>query len=297
VWVDRTGAVRPLPLEARPYASPRLSADGRRVAFWTQGDRNIWVYDLARGTLTKLTSEARNARAAWTPDGTRVTYGSASGGNENIFWKPVDGSGAAERLTTSDHSNFAAAWSPDAQTLAFVEARPDTGSNIWILPRQGDRRPRAFVETRFAEAYPDFSPDGRWLAYASDESGRSEVYVQAFPGPGPRHQVSTNGGTAPAWARDGRELFYTPTQSVGGQATLTRMMAVPVTLRPTLTVGTPRLLFEGKYGASAQVRGYDVAPDGRFLMVQSKERPPVSAVEMILVQNWLEELKRLVPTN
>jgi serine/threonine-protein kinase len=297
VWVDRAGAVHPLSLPPRAYLSPRLSSNGRRVVVWTQGDRNIWIHDLTRGTMTRLTSEARSARAIWTPDGTRITYGSTTGGHENLFWRPADGSGPAERLTTSDHLHSAASWSPDGQTLAFVEARPETGWDIWVLPRLGDRRARALFQTRFSEAYPDFSLDGGQLAYASDESGRSEVYVQAYPGPGPRHQVSTDGGTAPAWSRDGRELFYTTTQSGGGQGTLTKMMAVPVSFRPTLTFGAPRMLFQGWYGASNLIRGYDVSPDGRrFLMVQPKERPAVNAVHMILVQNWLDELNRLVPT-
>ena len=295
-WVDRTGQVQPLALPARAYLSPRISPDGHRVVLWTQGDRNVWVHDLARGTLTRLTSEARNARAIWTPDGTRVTYGSATGGNENIFWKPADGSGPAERLTTSDHMHLSADWSPDGQTLVFVEPRPETGQDIWVLPLSGNRQPRAIIQTRFDEAYPDFSPDGHWLAYASNESGRTEVYVQPYPGPGPRQQVSTDGGTAPAWSRDGRELFYTTTQTTGGQATFTKMMAVTVGLRPTFTAGAPRVLFQGNYGATAGIRGYDVTADGRrFLMVQQKERPRVSASEMILVQNWLEELKARVP--
>jgi len=120
--------------------------------------------------------------------------------------------------------------------------------------------------------------------------------VQPYPGPGRRLQVSTEGGTAPAWSRDGRELFYTTTQTAGGQATFTRMMAVTVGLRPTFTAGAPRVLFQGNYGATAGIRGYDVTADGRrFLMVQQKERPPVSASEMILVENWLEELKARVP--
>jgi hypothetical protein len=181
--------------------------------------------------------------------------------------------------------------------LAFVENNSETGNDIWVLPLQGDRRPRAIIQTRFSEAYPDFSPDGRWLAYASDESGRGEVYVQPYPGPGPRQQVSTDGGTAPAWSRDGRELFYTTTQTLGGQATLTKMMVVPVAWRPTFTAGAPRMLFQGRYGASAIVRGYDVTSDARrFLMVQQKERPAASAADMILVQNWFEELKARVPT-
>jgi hypothetical protein len=297
VWVDRTGAVQPLQVPAHAYTSPRLSPDGRRVAVWTQGDRNIWVHDLSRGTLTPVTFEGRNARAIWTPDGTRLTYGSATAGNENLFWKPLDGSGLADRLTTGDYLQVAASWSPDGQTLAFVEAHPETGNDIWVLPLTGERRPRAIIHTRFSEAYPAFSPDGHWLAYASDESGRNEVYVQPYPGPGLRQQVSTDGGTAPAWSGDGRELFYTTTQSVGGQATLTKMMAVGVALRPTFTAGAPRVLFQGRYGASAIIRGYDVTADGRrFLMVQQKDRPPVTVTDMILVQNWVEELKARVPT-
>jgi hypothetical protein len=297
VWVDRaSGAVQALPLQTRAYVSPRLSRDGHRAVFWTQGDRNVWVHDLVRGTVTRLTSEARNARAIWTPDGSRIAYGSATAGTENIFLKPADGSGPAERLTTSDHLQYAATWSPDGQTLAFVETRPETGSDIWAVPVQADRQPRAIVQTRFNEAYPDISPDGSWLAYASDESGRSEVYVQPYPGPGPRLQVSTDGGTGPAWSRDGRELFYATTQSVGGQATFTKMMVVAVGLRPTFTAGAPRVLFQGYYGASAGIRSYDVTSDGRrFLMVQQKERAPVSAADLILVQNWIEELKARVP--
>ena len=298
VWVDRTtGKAQPLALPARAYLSPRISRDGRRVVMWTQGDRNIWLHDLVRGTLTPMTSEARNARAIFTPDGTRVAYGSTAGGAENLFWKPADGSAPVERLTTSDRLQIAAAWSPDGETLAFVENRSETGNDIWLLQVRGDRRPRALVQSRFTEGYPDFSPDGHWLAYASDESGRSEVYVQPYPGPGPRQQVSTDGGTGPAWSRVGGELFYTTTtQTVGGQAAFTKMMAVAVGLQPALTAGAPRMLFEGRYGASAAIRSYDVTSDGRrFLMVQQKERPAVKASEMILVQNWLAELKARVP--
>ncbi len=210
----------------------------------------------------RLTSEARNARAIWTLDGTSVTYGSTVGGNENLHVRPADGSGPAVRLIQSPHLQFAAAWSPSDQALVFVESSPDTATDIMLLPASGERQPRPLVRSRFAEAYPDVSPDGRWLAFASNESNRSEVYVQPYPGPGPRQQVSVDGGTAPAWSRDGRELFYTTTQA---------------------------------FGATAGIRSYDVTADGRrFLMVQPKERPPVAADEMILVQNWLEELKTRV---
>ena len=127
-WVDRSGAAQPLALPARAYLSPRLSPDGQRVVVWTQGDRNIWVHDLARGTLTRLTSEARNARAIWTPDGTRVTYGSASGGVETLFWKPADGSWSCRApCARATFQQSAASWSPDGQTLAFVEATRGRG--------------------------------------------------------------------------------------------------------------------------------------------------------------------------
>ena len=183
------------------------------------------------------------------------------------------------------------------QTLVFVESTP-TGADTWVLALSGNRQPRPILQTRFNEAYPELSADGRWLAYASDESGRNEVYVQPYPGPGPSQPVSTDGGTAPAWARDGRELFYTTTQTFGGQATPTKMMVLPVTLGPTFSPGTPRVLFEGRYGTSGGIRPYDVTADGRrFLMVQQKERPVVSVSNMVLVQNWFEELKARVPTN
>ena len=297
VWVERaTGAVKPLPLPIKPYIQPRISPDGRQVVVWTQGDRNIWLHDLSRGTLTRLPVEARNARAIWMLDGKRITFGSATGGNENLFAMSADGSGRAERLTESKNLQLAATWSPTDQALIFVEFHDGTSYDIMVMPPSGDRQPRPLIQTRFSDAYPDLSPDGRWLAYASNESNRPEVYVQPYPGPGPRQQVSVNGGTGPAWSRDGRELFYSTTPAFGGQAAMTKMMAVPVTLRPTLTFGTAREIFAGRYGASAGTRPYDVTADGRqFLMVQQKERPAIDAAEMILVQNWLEDVKARVP--
>lgn len=155
------------------------------------------------------------------------------------------------------------------------------------------------VQTRFDESHPEFSPDGRWLAYTSNESGRAEAYVQPYPGPGPRQQVSIGGGTASAWARDGRELFYESRPRGNGEALdLLQFMAVPVTTHPTFTAGVPKVLFRRQSPVTARpVRGYDVTPDGRrFLVVEDKERPPIKATEMILVQNWFEELKQRAPT-
>jgi hypothetical protein len=295
-WVDRNGSAEPLPLPSRPYLSPRLSPDGRRFLVWTQGDRNVWVHDLSRGVTTRLTFEGRNARASWTPDGTRIAYGSAIAGAENLFWRPSDGSGTTERLASSEFLQAPATWTPDGRTLLFTESSPTTANlDIWTLSLDGDRRPHPFLQTPFNEQYPDLSPDGRWLASASNQSGRVEVYVQPYPGPGARQQISVEGGTAPAWSRDGRELFYTTAPSVGGQAALTKMMVVPVQVKPTFTAGPPRMLFQGRYGATAAIRAYNVSPDGRrFLMVQQKDRPAVRIADMIIVQNWVEELKQKV---
>jgi eukaryotic-like serine/threonine-protein kinase len=296
-WVDRNGAAQPLPLSTRPYSTPRISPDGRRFLVWTQGDRNVWVHDLSRGVTTRLTFEGRNARAIWTPDGERITYTSAIAGSENLFWRQSDGSGTAERLTSSEFQQAPSAWTPDGKTLLFMQGNVSAGYDILALSPEGDRKPHPFLQTPFNEQYADLSSDGQWLAYVSNQSGRAEVYVQPYPGPGARQQISVDGGTAPAWSRDGRELFYITTLSVGGQAALTKMMVVPVQSKPAFTAGTPRLLFEGRYGATANIRGYDVAPDGRFLMVQQKDRPPMRVAEMIIVQNWVEELKQRVRPN
>jgi serine/threonine-protein kinase len=297
-WVDRNGAAEPLPLATRPYLSPRISPDGRRFLVWTQGDRNVWVHDLSRGVTTRLTFEGRNARAIWTPDGERITYTSAIAGSENLFWRRSDGSGTAERLASSEFQQAPSAWTPDGKTLLFMQGNVSAGYDILALSAEGDRKPRPFLQTPFNEQYADLSPDGQWLAYVSNQSGRAEVYVQPYPGPGARQQISVEGGTAPAWSRDGRELFFITAPTVGGQAALSKMMAVAVQLKPTFTAGTPRMLFEGRYGATANVRGYDVAPDGRrFLMVQQKDRPAMRVAEMIIVQNWVEELKQRVRPN
>jgi eukaryotic-like serine/threonine-protein kinase len=294
-WVDRNGAAETLSLAPRPYLSPRLSPDGRRFVVWTQGDRNVWVHDLLRGVTTRLTSEGRNARAIWTPDGARIAYVSTTAGPENLFWRPSDGSGATERLASSEFQQAPGAWTPDGKTLLFMQGEAASGYDIWTLSLDGDRQPHPFLQTRFNEQYADLSPDGSWLAYVSNQSGRAEVYVQPYPGPGARQQISVDGGTAPAWSRDGRELFYITNPSVGGQAALTKMMVVAVQSKPTFTASAPRMLFQGRYGATANIRGYDVAPDGRrFLMVQQKDRPAIRLADMIIVQNWVEELKQKV---
>lgn len=203
-----------------------------------------------------------------------------------IFWQFADGSGGAERL--SDAPGVPQDISLDGQLLAFQQNDPKTQRDISILSLR-DRKADVFIRTPSTDVAPRFSPDGRWLAYVSDESGRPEVYVQPFPGSSGRWQISTEGGTEPVWNPNGRELFY----RIGRQ-----FMAVPVTLEPTFSPGKPIVLFEGDYIASEfplTSAGYDVSRDGqRFLMVKEVEQP-LSTTQINVVLNWFEELKRLVP--
>ncbi len=286
VWVDRKGTARPVTEARRRYMYPKLSPDGRRLALTIVGDsRDVWVYELARGTLTRLTFGAANEfRPLWTPDGRRLIFVSEQLVFD-LYWLPVDGSAPAEPLFTSEYDKHPISLSPDGKILAFVENHPDTRQNIWLLPLEGERRPQPLLRTQFAEMSPAFSPDGRWLAYQSNESGRNEVYVQAYPGPGGKVQVSTGGGTEPVWARNGRELFYR-----NGD----KMMAVQIGIESGFRAGKPRLLFEGSYEHFPPPPGYDITPDGqRFVMVKT---PPESAPRQLnVVLNWFEEVRRRVP--
>jgi serine/threonine-protein kinase len=291
VWVDRTGTVTPLALPPRVYYGPRLAPDGQRLAFYTYegaGGR-AWITDLRSGTSTPITETGALYYPVWSPDGVRVAYG-ASG---SLFWRRADGVGGPERLTTSSNEQMPSAWSPDGKTLAVVE-RTATSEDILMLPiGEGTAPPRPWLNSRFNEAHPDWSPDGRWIAYDSNESGRSEVYVQPYPGPGARYAVSRDGGSTPVWARDGRELFYLAS-GPNGQVT---MMTAPITTTSTFSTGTPTRLFDGRFMATLGSRAYDVAADGRrFIMVQPVEQPPLPVAQIVIVQNWVEELKRLVPT-
>jgi Tol biopolymer transport system component/predicted Ser/Thr protein kinase len=314
VWVSHNGAEQPVAAPMRAYQFPRLSPDGRRVAVSiSEQEEQLWLFDLSRDTLTPLTFEGKqNYNAVWTPDGKRIAFQSDREGPLNIFWQLADGSGGLERLTTSESNQFPISWSPDGQLLAFVEINPTTQRDIWVL-RMGDPSPNSgqapsassgqvasaglgqartaqpFLRTRFDESVPRFSPDGRWLAYISNESGHFEIYVQPYPGPGGKWQISTEGGTEPVWNPNGRELFYRSGD---------KMMAVEITTQPGFSAGKPRMLFEGQYEPSpATTPNYDVSRDGqRFLMLKPTESAEVAPTQINVVLNWFEELKQKVPT-
>jgi Tol biopolymer transport system component len=289
VWVSRNGMEQVLAAPPHSYRFPRLSPDGRRVAVSIiEQESQTWLYDLSRETLSKFTFEgSQNYNPVWTPDGKRVAFESNDSGALNIFWQLADGSGGLERLTTSPNINAPVSWSPDGQLLAFGEINITTGQNIWIL-RMKDRKALPFHRTGSNENEPRFSPDGRWLAYTSDESGRVEVYVQPYPGPGGKWQISTEGGTEPVWNPNGRELFYR-----NGD----KMMAVDISTQAGFAASTPRMLFEGRYEhPPVRLHNFDVSPDGQhFLMLKPVDQEQAAPTQINVVLNWFEELKRRVP--
>ena len=283
-WVGRDGRTSSF-IESQPSLIESLpSPDGRYLAMWVEeANGTIFVHDIERGTSTRLISGFDNHFPVWTPSGRRLAFRSNREGPFNLYWQAADGSDEAERLTTSDFSQSPHSFSPDGKLLAFDELHPESGLDIWIVPIEGERSPEPYLQTQFNEEEAAFSPDGRFIAYVSNESGEREVYIQAYPSSGRKWRVSLDGSSAPQWNPQGQELFYRSGE---------RMMVVDVDTKAELSLGTPRPLFE----TSAFFAG--IMPDGQgFVTVQLSETTSYFADQLILVQSWTEELKRLVPTN
>ena len=294
VWVDRQGREAPLAAPARPYVYPRISPDGTRVALdIADENRDIWVWDLGRGTLTRLTFDPTlDRQPVWTPDGRRIIFSFNRAGPPNLFWQGADGTGAAERINESLNDQCAMAVSPAGARLVLRSLEPSV--DLLVLALTGERRMQPLVATPFIEQNAEISPDGRWLAFEADNSGRSEIYVRPFPDAAiGQWQVSTEGGTESLWSRDGAELFYRAPDGA--------VMRVPVERGSTWVAGTPTQLLAGRYYAGQEgvvlFRTYDIAPDGRrFLMIKEADEPQQAAAQrIVVVENWLEELKRRVP--
>jgi Tol biopolymer transport system component len=309
VWVTRQGQEAPITAPPRAYTSPRLSPDGTRVALALDAQEGIWIWDLARKTLTRLTdTPAFYSDPVWTPDGRRVIFASSLGGIPNLFWRAADNTGTVERLTTSPNAQVPTAMAPDGTRLIVREIVPTTGGDLRVLRLEGPsgrpgaasatpltaaaRQTETLLQTAFNEDGGEISPDGRWLAYESNDSGPFQISVRPFPNVESGHwTISSSGGTRPAWARSGRELFY-----LDGTNAVT---AVSVHTTPTFRAGTPTKLFDGRYYSYVLSRSYDVSPDGqRFLMIKDSASgdQPSTLPGIVVVVNWAEELKAKVPT-
>jgi serine/threonine-protein kinase len=287
VWVDRRGETRLLNLPKHRYEGPRLSPDGRMLALTIAegGSQDVWVYDLARGGMIRIAAGPTSEfNPLWTRDGKRIIY-QLERPQYDIFVRPADGTGTEQVLASNPYDKLHYSISPDGQWLAYTERHGESGDNLWILPVSGDGKPQPYLETPFGEDQPVFSPDGRWIAYKSNSSGREEVYVQAFPTPGERWQISTEGGANPVWSRKGDALFYRSGESV---------LSVKVRTGGKFEAEKPQVLFRGNFDYSFPGPNYDVSSDGRFLLART---PPESAPRtLVVVLNWFEELKRLAPT-
>ena len=264
VWVDRQGIVQPLASPTKDYASPRVSPDERTLAMAIAGtvQEDIWTYDISKNALTRITTEGGNS-PVWSSDGERIIFSASRGGRPNLFWKKADGEGADERLTTSSLAEVpTSSSSVGRRTVAYVETDPNHVRYI-VLFDPVDRTTRRFHNPAANESAAAFSPDGKWMALVSDQTGRDEVYITAVDNPKQLTKVSADGGSEPVWRRDGKELFFRSGE---------RMMAAAVTLAPALAIQPPRVLFRGTFDAGTASRpAYDVSGDGsRFLMVVSE---------------------------
>jgi len=304
--VDRDGRVAPLVDARAAYQHPAFSPDGRRLAVTidSESGSDIWIIDLQRGTRIRFTTGGSSAVPVWAPDSTRLAFQSTAPGPWNLFWKPLDGSSDAQPLLNVADSaaartwpntgaallpgtlptlsgagpQFPMSWSPDGTTLAFEERKPSGERDIWVVSPGQD--PVPFLLTPFDEHTPRFSPDGKWVAYVSDESGRNDVYVQPFPGPGPKWLVSTDGGIDPLWSKNGRELFYRQGDE---------LMGVSVTAGAEFEASRPRRLFELRFDAGDSGRNYDLSPDGASFVMPRTERGS-AAQELHVVLNWFGEV-------
>ena len=300
VFVDKAGNAKPLTANKRPYEDFTISPDGKYIAATIEGPvTNTWVHDIARDTETRFNFGIENRDPAWSADGKHIAYSGYKDGKYAVFWKPMDGSTPEEALILSDKNVDAWFFSPDGGTLLYAEYQFSGEQNIGALPLHDRERARMIFPAEYDVEWAILSPDGKWIAYDSIESGKPEVYIAPYPAMEPRQRISSNGGLHPLWAPDGRELYYRTGASPEeleqrALAQKTLVMAVSIETKPAFKAGHPRLLFEGPYFES----GHDIAvtPDGKGFILIRESDTQTGPREMQVVVNWLEELKQRART-
>jgi len=283
-WLDRSGKEIVKVGAPADYREVRLSHEGRRAVLGIDDSRlisDLWLYDLARNTITRFTfDQASDFSPVWSPDDRKIAFASGRTGPADLYLKDATGTAKEEPLLLSGLFKASNDWSRDGRFLAFASRSPKTGSDLWIFS-VADRKASPFLQTEFEETSGRFSPDGRFVAYVSNESGRDEVYVQRFPVPGGKWQISTTGGAQPLWAHSGRELFYLSPPS--------KLMAVEVRAGEAFEAGIPTLLFEHRF-AGGPGRKYDVSSDSqRFLAITPIGEETPSPITLVV--NWTAEIK------
>jgi dipeptidyl aminopeptidase/acylaminoacyl peptidase len=286
VWADRAGTQVPVPVATRPYAHLALLPDEQAIVVEVETTpHNLWRLDFRSGAMMPLTHDGANHRAVLSPDGRFMAFSSDRVTPRSLFRQATDGSGTAERLLNAQYPQNATSWSRDGRWLAFTESHPQRQDDIWILALDGDRTAHPFLATSYDERAAVFSPDGHWIAYASDESGKDEVLIAAFPGPGSRKAVSTGGGDFPLFSDDGRTLFYRRNSQI---------LAADIETTPTLTIGASRVAFEIPGAPEAVNLPFPVGPrSDRVLYMRTAGDAPSPGATVQFIVNWFEELRQL----
>ncbi len=294
VWVDRDGKAEPLPLASKSYLHPRLSPDERRLAIEVEGaNHDLYVYDFDRDVFANVTTDGISHWPVWSPDGTQLSFRGGPMGRTAMWHVPADRSHAPQKVPGKGVGQSAESWSPDGRTIVYTATNPGSPPSIMAAHLDSSREAEVVDQGKGPVGSPKFSPDGHWIAYCSMESGKPQAYVQAFPGPGPKIQISTDGGTDPVWKRSGAELYYRNGDS---------MMVVDVSTAPTFKAGRPRELWKGHYShgmstscdpPGATSSNYDVTANGqRFLMVKDDDQDRTMSKQLVVVLGWVRELSR-----